>query len=524
MTNQKLVSETLPNGKPTVGASTLEAWRTRSLNRILVVGSALALPAVVFLLYEAARQSGQWTTVIGFVVLYMVLLALAIFRQVNARVRAGVLLTIAYAAGVLGLVRAGLAGDGRLYLFSVPILALILIDTRAGLLTAIVSLITFAAFAVMTDLGWTDSWLTVRENPTSLTAWLDGGIALTMMMIPIVILLRQFVRFQASTLQEKREAAETLAQTTETLRERAQRLEEMNRTLREEASALGAAVEVAQKTASLTNAEELMDEFVSLIAHHFSLYHTGLFLIDPDRNVAILRAASSMRGQKMVEQEHQMPIGAEDLVGQVAYAGETHVARVEPGSMPGFPQSKWRVTTPVETADTTIGVLDFHLYTEEEPSDSIVQALGMLANQLAVALAGIGRLERLETSLEELSRLNQLMTGETWQRYVRELPGSARHYTSGQEIPQPTWSTAFIEARDQGQSIQTTQTIEGVGGRQVLAVPVKLRGAPIGVIGFHRSDDEEEWSPQEVDLAERMVDRFAQTLENIRLLEETRRR
>ncbi|MGD1993886.1 MAG: hypothetical protein PVI59_11895, partial [Anaerolineae bacterium] len=42
--------------------------------------------------------------------------------------------------------------------------------------------------------------------------------------------------------------------------------------------------------------------------------------------------------------------------------------------------------------------------------------------------------------------------------------------------------------------------------------------------GFHRSDDEEEWSPQEVDLAERMVDRFAQTLENIRLLEETRRR
>jgi GAF domain-containing protein len=192
--------------------------------------------------------------------------------------------------------------------------------------------------------------------------------------------------------------------------------------------------------------------------------------------------------------------------------------------MPRFPQSKWRVTAPVQTADSTIGVLDFHLYTEEEPSPSVVRALGMLADQLAVGLAGIQRLEQLESSLKELSRLNQLMTGETWQQYIQGLPGGARRHISGQKMPETTWDTVFIEARDRGKAVQTTQMIDDAEGRQVLAVPVKLRGAPIGVIGFHRSDDKEGWNAQEIDLAERMVDRFAQTLENVRLLEETRQR
>ena len=524
MTHRKVVPKPLPSSRPIAGASALEAWRTRSLNVLLAVASALALPAVIFIVYETLSKSGPWMTVAGFVVLYMVLVALAIFRQVDSRVRAIILLIIVYAGGVLGLGRGGLAGDGRMYLYSVPILALVLISTRAGLVATAVTLVTFAAFAVMSDLGWTDAWLFIRENPTSLSVWLDSGITLAMMMIPIVILLRQFTRFQMSTLEKEHEVAEKLAQTSDSLRERAEQMEQANQKLREQAGALAAAAEVAQKTASLTDAEELMNEFVSLIAHHFSLYHTGLFLIDSDQHMAVLRAASSMRGKQMLEQGYQVPVGAEDLVGQVAYAGETRIARVEPGSMPRFPQSKWRVTTPVQTADSTIGVLDFHLYTEEEPSPSVVRALGMLADQLAVGLAGIQRLEQLESSLKELSRLNQLMTGETWQQYIQGLPGGARRHMSGQKMPETTWDTVFIEARDRGKAVQTTQMIDDAEGRQVLAVPVKLRGAPIGVIGFHRSDDKEGWNAQEIDLAERMVDRFAQTLENVRLLEETRQR
>jgi GAF domain-containing protein len=524
MTNRKSILETLPGSQRVAGTSALDAWRSRSLNILLAVAAVLALPAVAFIVHETVRESGPWMTVAGFIVLYVILVALAIFRRVDSRLRAVVLLIIVYAGGVLGLGRGGLAGDGRLYLFSVPILALVLINTQAGLIATAITLVTFLGFAVMTDLGWTDTWLFIRDNPTSLSVWLDSGITLAMMMIPIVVLLRQFTRFQMSTLQKEHEVAEKLAETSESLRDRAQETEETNRVLREQAGALAAAAEVAQKTASLTDAEELMNEFVTLIAHHFSLYHTGLFLIDPDRNVAVLRAASSMRGKEMVNQGYQVPVGAENLVGQVAYAGEIRIARVEPGSMPGFPQSKWRVTAPVQTANTTIGVLDFHLYIEEEPSSSVVRALGMLADQLAVGLAGIQRLEQLESSLEELSRLNRLMTGETWEQYTQELPGGARRHTSGQEMPAAAWETAFIEAQDRGQAIQTTRTVEGAGGRQMLAVPVRLRGTPIGVIGFHRADDEEKWSLQEIDLAERMVDRFAQTLENIRLLEETRRR
>ena len=524
MTDQKLVPETLREAEGPEAGSSLDAWRERSLNILLVVASGLALPALAIFVSQTIGHPDQWVTMTGFIILYLVLLGLTVLRRIDARVRAGVLLVSVYAASLLALARGGLAGDGRLYLFSVPVLALILINTRAGLVAAGITLITFGAFAVMNALGWADAWLSIRENPTSLGDWLDRGIAMTMMMIPIVVLLRQFTRFQIETMQKEHEAAEKLARTSESLRNRAQQTEKTNRILREQASSLAAAAEVAQKTISLANAEELMAEFVSLTTQHFSLYHTGLFLIDPNRHVAILRAASSVRGQQMIDQGYEVDVGAQDLVGQVAYAGEVRVHRVEPGSMPEFPQSKWRVTLPLHTADAVIGVLDFHLYPEEEPSPSVVQALGTLANQLAVGLEGTRHREQLESSLEELSRLNRLMTGETWQRYVQELPEGSLRHVSGEEIPQKPWSEALVAARERGQAILTTQATEDSEDRQVLVVPVRLRGASIGMIGFQRSDEEDEWRPQDIELAERMVDRFAQTLENIRLLEETRRR
>ncbi len=60
--------------------------------------------------------------------------------------------------------------------------------------------------------------------------------------------------------------------------------------------------------------------------------------------------------------------------------------------------------------------------------------------------------------------------------------------------------------------------------RYLLAVPVKLRGVAIGVLGFHREQAAGRWRPEEIAAAETVAERLALAVENARLLEEAQRR
>jgi GAF domain-containing protein len=56
-----------------------------------------------------------------------------------------------------------------------------------------------------------------------------------------------------------------------------------------------------------------------------------------------------------------------------------------------------------------------------------------------------------------------------------------------------------------------------------LAVPIRLRGQPIGVLGF-KEEEGRQWSEDDVALAEALAEQFALAADNLRLLDETQRR
>ena len=124
--------DTLSNATSELAVS-LQEWRTGVLNTLLVVVTVLATFAVASTVSQAVRDPSQWLAAGAFLLLYAVLLMLAVLRRINFRLRAGGLLLLGYLAGAMGLWRAGLAGDGRLYIFALPILAAILIGARSGL-------------------------------------------------------------------------------------------------------------------------------------------------------------------------------------------------------------------------------------------------------------------------------------------------------------------------------------------------------------------------------------------------------
>ncbi len=91
----------------------MNAWRIKTLNTVLAVAAALGLVSLVSYLVSEAGTPGQLPATLSFFAAYIVLLILAFQRRLPWRIRGWGFLLIAYAVGVIGLARGGLAGAGR---------------------------------------------------------------------------------------------------------------------------------------------------------------------------------------------------------------------------------------------------------------------------------------------------------------------------------------------------------------------------------------------------------------------------
>ena len=90
----------------------LRTWRTRALNVLLIVVTVIGLPALAFHITDAVRHPEYRPAVLIFLAVYLFLVALAVLRHLDLRLRAWGLMLLGYAAGVLAFARGGLAGEG----------------------------------------------------------------------------------------------------------------------------------------------------------------------------------------------------------------------------------------------------------------------------------------------------------------------------------------------------------------------------------------------------------------------------
>jgi hypothetical protein len=65
-----------------------------------------------------------------------------------------------------------------------------------------------------------------------------------------------------------------------------------------------------------------MRQVTRLISQRFGFYHVGVFLLDEPHQYAVLSAANSEGGNKMLERKHRLR-GAEGIVGYATSTGTT---------------------------------------------------------------------------------------------------------------------------------------------------------------------------------------------------------
>ena len=195
-------------------AEELRSWRTDVLNILLTIATAISALVVAFAYMDSTRHPERWPVTLAYMGMLLIITMLTVGRRIDHRVRMWGLVTLGYIAGTVSLVVGGLAGDGRVYLLTVPVLTLILVGAKQGLVMGILCLLTYLATAVATSAGWLADVLFIQENPISLAAWLQEGAVIAMCMVLLVVMQYRFSRF-LSGLADERASLSEMARTSE---------------------------------------------------------------------------------------------------------------------------------------------------------------------------------------------------------------------------------------------------------------------------------------------------------------------
>ncbi len=288
-----------------------DAWTYRAwLLQIILIPTILVTLSVAFIDPSLGSLRILALILIGIEILVFALLRL---QQVNAA--AFIFIFSAWATVmVLAFLLDGLS-SAVLY-FSVVILLLsgILINERLAVGILFLSVIAASAFLILEQRGL----LPESTNPTTpLRRWaVYIGVYLLVTILVYITLITNRRALQAAK-ENQANLAETNRELQEIRTSLEERVQERTRALERRALQLRAAAEVGHAASSTTNLDELLALVTQLISERFGFYHAGIFLLDKHGEYAVLRAANSQGGQRMLARQHRLKVGETGIVGYV---------------------------------------------------------------------------------------------------------------------------------------------------------------------------------------------------------------
>lgn len=281
--------------------------------------------------------------------------------------------------------------------------------------------------------------------------------------------------------------------------------------------------EVAATISSTRDLDELLSQIARAISTKFGFYHTGIFLLDPRREYAVLGAANSEGGQRMLARNHRLRIGETGIVGYVTSTGKPRVA-LSTGqdaiyfNNPDLPETRSEIALPLKIADEVIGALDVQSTEENAFGQEDINILTALADQVSIAIQNARQYEETQRALAESGATVRQFIQTGWQQFTRNEKLAGIHHTGARATLLYTQKSNGKENGDSKQG-QTGAKNRGVS----LSLPIKLRGQVIGTVDVH-STDNRRWDQDELDVVTAIIERAAVAMENARLLAESQKR
>lgn len=312
-------------------------------------------------------------------------------------------------------------------------------------------------------------------------------------------------------LAESRAREQKIQELTENLEQRIQQrtLELDKRSMQLEAASL-----IARTIAEIHGQKEILETIVEQITERFNFYHTGIFLVDTNKEFVVLEAASSEGGKKMIRHGHKLAIGRQGIVGLAAYQKRPRIAQ-DVGSdaiffsNPDLPETHSEMALPLLARNRLVGILDIQSKEHNAFSTEDVSTLQIMTDQIALAIENARLLNESRSAIDELQTITTENISGTWKERLGQLRKGYTYSSAG--------ISPMSISDDHNANLPKSDS-------HTIRIPVALRGQRIGQLSLTRKFNESPWTEAEQEMADKISIQVALAIENARLLEESQRR
>ena len=473
----------------------------------VLLGAALAFEAFVRFSAINASLSGFELIMMGF--------ALICFIGIGLLKRGYVQLTSIVLVALVWLTSNGFAATGYgardasfIVNFAIVLMAGLLLGWQASLIITVFSVISGFALGFAEQNGL----IKVISYPV---LWFARDVTFVFILNGVLILLlitglENALKRSRSNLKELESANTNLNLTQTELRNRTGDLLVANSQLENRTKKLRAIAEITRSATALRDFEQLLSSIPSIMSRELGYYHVAIFLLDEQKQYAILRSANTEAGQKMLSGGYRLPVGQLGIVSSVAQTGQPRIA-VDLGNDKAFlgdpelTETRSQLALPLKSSNQVIGVLDIQSSEANDFTEMDIATLSILADQVGIALQNALLFEESQRALREANIESMRASKRAWKGYAEELYTKGYRYDGIKSEP-------VKDGRQQNKE------------QPGLLIPVQLRGQTIGRLKLNTSDHSHQWTDDELVMVKATAERVALALESARLLDEAQKR
>jgi GAF domain-containing protein len=372
-------------------------------------------------------------------------------------------------------------------------------------------------------------------SPTSALTLPISPFAISIVILAITFIQRALISLLNESVQRARTSENEVVERNEELQvfsagleksvqARTSELELANQHSKRRARQFEAISQVSRAINQTQSLQDLLPQVTQVISEQFNFYHVGIFLLDTNGEYAVLAAANSEGGQKMLARDHKLKVGQVGIVGNVAGTGIPRIA-LDTGAdtiyfnNPDLPETRSEMALPLfRSGGKLIGIIDVQSTEQNAFGQDDIQVLTTLADQVSIAIANARLYEETQKALLESEMLyrHDIQTG--WKKFTRsqKLAGIRRQGMKSSLYADPIKLSGAEEVISSG-----SPYVKNDINRSQMTLPVKLRGEMVGMLSV-KTDEERNWTEDEMDIVTAIIERAALSIENTRLLDESR--
>jgi GAF domain-containing protein len=475
------------------------SWREQFLQRTLIISAAVGLFALIPSVYSTPDFILQSIYIGSYV-----LLVTAILIDLPYIFKASLFVSLPLILGIGSITETGIRGDSLFFFLAFATFSSLLIGPRAGIASIFISeiIIIGVGYLILNDIYTLSDRLTFEGN---LADWISAAFSLFIVALVTMSGIRMLnERIRQTQLRVESMNDSLLAMQTELDNRISERTKELTR----KTDQLNSAYLVAHQTAAIQQLDTLLNKTVTLISNKFNLYHVGLYLMNQRGDYVNLQAASSDGGKRLIDRGYRLRVGTEGIIGFVAAEKKPRIS-LDVGKdaiffdNPELPETRSEISLPLISRNKVIGVLDLQSADDSAFRYDEIEIFQTMADQIAVTIDNVQVITESQLVISQLETLSSENTRQNWKTELTAHKPIFHYSATG---------------------VRPIDSPAPKSKKNVLAIPITLRGQNIGKISLERKAEFHKWTAQEEIVATEVAAQTALALENIRLAERAKQR